>query len=99
MEAAHVRRHLQELRQRAAFLGALRPENQRYRLWLGDVVELVNAVWGLQSPQMAQIRQALQSGTVDRSRPASGTGTDRYLERLRRIDAILAACERELEGA
>src|SRR5579875_1229434 len=56
LEPAHLRRHLIELRDRVRFLRALEPDAPAYRLWLGDVIQLVNEQYGLNSPQMQQLR-------------------------------------------
>ena len=94
MDTRHLRHHLQDLAGRQRFLRALKPGSDRYKLWLGDVVELVNNAYGPDSPQMAELR-ALLTG---RPRlPAEATDAERerdYLERLDAIAALLARFER-----
>ncbi len=89
MDARHLRSHLADLRDRIAFLRALQPDNPSYRLWLGDVIELVNVQWGLQSRQMLQLRAAIGRGG---RHPEGETPDDRvraYLLRLEDLDAVL----------
>jgi hypothetical protein len=81
---------VRELRERVAFLRPLRPGNASYKLWLGDIVELVSTVWGGDSPQMARITDVLRP---DSAAPASGSEERRYLERLSRLETVLAGFE------
>jgi hypothetical protein len=89
MDAAHLRHHLRELRDRERFLRTLRPDSERYKLWLGDIVEFVNVAYGADSPQMAELRAAL----VGQARPAPDAPREQrerlYHERLDRIAAVL----------
>jgi hypothetical protein len=89
MDSRHLRSHLADLRERIAFLRALQPDNPSYRLWLGDVIELVNVQWGLQSRQMLQLRAAIGRGG---RQPDAETPDERvraYLSRLEDMDAVL----------
>jgi len=89
IDAQHLRRHLEDLRERIAFLRPLQPDNPSYKLWLGDVIELVNVQWGLQSRQMLQLRGALGRGgrLPDAETPQEATRA--YLDRLDDLDAVL----------
>jgi hypothetical protein len=82
--------HLYELRARVAFLRAMRPENQSYQLWIGDVAEFANTVWGAGTSQLEQLAAAIRQQT------AGGDAARHYLERLSRVDAVLADYERQL---
>lgn len=86
----HLHRRLRELRQRADFLRSLRPGNQSYKLWLGDLVELVTVVWGVASPQMEQIRAEL------RRAPSSGSEAGFYVQRLERLDLVIEGYMRDM---
>jgi hypothetical protein len=89
MDPSHLRQHIDELRGRLPFLRALRPDSDRYKLWLGDVVELVNVAYGLDSPQMARLRATLREHA---RLPPDATEADRgrlYLDRLDALTALL----------
>ena len=89
VDPSHLRHHIVELRDRLPFLRALQPDSDRYKLWLGDVVELVNVAYGPDSAQMARLRAVLR----DRARlPTDATEADRgrlYLDRLDAVAALL----------
>jgi hypothetical protein len=88
LEPAHLRRHLLELRDRVRFLRALEPDAPAYRLWLGDVIQLVNEQYGLNSPQMQQLRAAIARG----GRQPADTPEERqalYLQRLNDLELLL----------
>jgi len=94
MDGQHLRRHVQDLRERINFLRPLQPDNSSYKLWLGDVIELVNVQWGLPSRQMLQLRAAIGRGG---RQPDAETPEDRvcaYLTRLDDIDAVLESFQR-----
>ena len=97
MDPDHLRRHLEALRARVAFLRPLRPENPSYKLWLGDIIELVTTVWGVSSPQMAPIVALLQPAAVSAIAACAGGAEHSYRARLDGLDAILAGYEREIE--
>ncbi|MGI8549696.1 MAG: hypothetical protein ACR2PL_02700 [Dehalococcoidia bacterium] len=97
MEAQHLRSHLYQLRQRVAFLRSLRPDSPSYHLWLGDVVELVNTVWGSGSPQMQQITAALTQRDSGPILNGGFTGERAYVRRVDSLDAVLAGYERDLD--
>jgi len=89
MDPRHLRSHIEDLRGRIAFLRALQPDNPSYRLWLGDVIELVNVQWGLQSRQMLQLRAAIGRGG---RHPEGATPEERaqaYRQRLDDVDIVL----------
>src|SRR5687768_16529130 len=90
MDPSHLRHHIQELRGRHAFLRALRPESDRYKLWLGDVVELVNVAYGPDSSHMARLRAVLRDHA---RRPAGATEAERERRYLDRLDALMALLE------
>jgi hypothetical protein len=75
------------MRARINYLRALKPDNPSYKLWLGDVVELANVQWGVQSAQMQQLREAIGSGR--RTPDGEDDATRRYLERLDTLAAVL----------
>jgi hypothetical protein len=92
----HALQHLHELQERVAFLRALRPESPTYKLWIGDIAEFANTVWGMGSVQSLRLAAALK-------RPAVGPSTEdaatrNYLERLEQINAVLAEYQQELNG-
>lgn len=98
MDASHARRHLADLQQRIVFLRSLTPDSPSYKLWLGDVVELINAVWGPQSTQMAGMAQALRPqspATSGRSVPEASELA--YVRRLNALDALLSAYGSDLD--
>jgi hypothetical protein len=91
MDAAHLRHHLQDLANRRFFLRTLKPDTDRYKLWLGDLVEFVNVAYGPDSEEMASLRATLTG------RPrlaADATETERVHDYLERIDALAALLER-----
>lgn len=94
MDPQHLRQHLQDLRDRIGFLRPLLPDNPSYKLWLGDVIEVVNVQWGLQSRQMLQLRAAIGRGG---RQPAAESPDERgraYLSRLDDLDAVLESFQR-----
>ncbi|HEY8490563.1 MAG TPA: hypothetical protein VIO14_06185 [Dehalococcoidia bacterium] len=94
----HQQHHLRELRGRLAWVRGLVPESPRYRLWLGDLIEFVHAVYGQASPQMAALTDALQTfrAPADAAEPVRRQA---YLERLDAIERLLARWEAEAAGA
>lgn len=96
MDATHLRGHLADLRGRIPFLRTLRPDSDRYKLWLGDLIEFVNVAYGPDSAALAEARTVLlQAGRL----PADAPDTAReqhYLARLAALDAFLAAREGEV---
>ena len=88
----HAIEHVRGLRGRVAFLRPLRPNNPNYLLWIGDIAELANTVWGTGAPEPLWLAEALRGGAERQA-----TDEERYLARLQAIDAVLAAYERELE--
>ena len=96
MDARHLRHHLDDLRSRQRFLRTLRPDSDRYKLWLGDLVELVNVAYGPESPQMAELRAVL---TRHPRLSAEATEEERervYLARLDDLAALLTSFERDI---
>jgi hypothetical protein len=88
----HALQHVRELRNQLAFLRALRPNNPSYLLWIGDIAELANTVWGSGAPQPLRLAEALRGSAVEES----VTPEEQYLARLQAIDAVLAHYEEEL---
>jgi hypothetical protein len=88
----HALQHLYELRARVTFLRAMRPDSQSYKLWIGDIAEFANTVWGTGAAQLQQLASAL------RQRPDEDDAGEvaRYLRRLNRVDAVLADFERQI---
>lgn len=86
MDSSHLRHHLTELRDRQVFLRTLRPDSDRYKLWLGDIVELVNVAYGPESPQMARLRAVLR----DHAPRPTGDDAERERRYRDRLDALAA---------
>jgi hypothetical protein len=96
MDRGHALQHVRDLRARVRVLRPMRPESPAYKLWLGDVVELANAVWGVGAPEVERIAAAL------RSKPPAEVLADpgrAYLRRLDLLDSVLAEYERVLGGS
>ena len=94
MDARHLHQHLKDLSGRQHFLRTLRPDSDRYKLWLGDVVELINVAYGVDSVEMAELRAALTGGSRP---PAEAADAERERVYLARLDALAALLGR-LEG-
>lgn len=96
MDAAHARKHVDELHATLTWLRTLTPDNPRYKLWLGDLVEFTRAVFGLESAEMARVRAVL----IEAPRPAQGSDeterTRAYLAVLDRFADVLTALGRAL---
>jgi hypothetical protein len=96
MTTPHLRHRLHELRNTLRWLRTLSPDGQRYKLWLGDLVEWVHDAFGPGSPQMARVRGVL----TDRPRPPRDADeTARrldYLDRLSAFARLLDELGREL---
>jgi hypothetical protein len=90
----HLRDHLADLRGRIAFLRPLQPDNPSYKLWLGDVVEVVNLQWGVDSVQMARLRAAIGRGGRHPDAESDDERTAQYLARLSDLEAVLESFER-----
>jgi hypothetical protein len=98
MDATHLRRHLQDLSGRRYFLRTLQPDTDRYKLWLGDLVEFVNVAYGPGSPELTDLRDLL---TRYRRAAADSSSADRsqeYLERLEALGAFLDRLDNEAGG-
>jgi hypothetical protein len=72
----------------------MRPGNGTYLMWMGDVVELANTIWGTGSEQTSRLAVAL--------RDAAAAGDDEatvqaYISRLRHLDQILLEFEQDLD--
>lgn len=89
MDPAHARMHLDELRGRAVWLRALTPESPRYKLWLGDLVEFTRAVFGLDSPEMAAVREVLAARP-----PSDADEATRVRDYVQRLDRLIALIDR-----
>lgn len=89
MDPAHARLHLEELRGRAVWLRALTPDTPRYKLWLGDLVEFTRVVFGLDSPEMAAVREVLAARL-----PPDADETARVRDYVRRLDRLIALIDR-----
>jgi hypothetical protein len=96
MDPGHRRHHLHDLRGRQHFLRTLTPDSDRYKLWLGDLVEFVNVAYGPDSAEMARLRDIL----VSRARLSpEATDADReraYVERLVELSALLEDLDRAI---
>jgi len=94
MDAGHLRQHLRELIERGPFVRSLRPDTERYKLWLGDIVELVNVVYGVDSAEMGELRAAI-GGRARLSAEATEAERQRdYVERVDALAAVLRGYER-----
>jgi hypothetical protein len=89
MDPKHLRGHLDDLKGRIAFLRGLQPDSPSYRMWLGDVIELVNVQWGLQSREMLQLRGAIGRGGRQPEGTTPEERTRAYLARLDDLEAVL----------
>jgi hypothetical protein len=85
MDAAHLRHHLQDLAGRRYFLRSLKPDGERYKLWLGDLVEFVNVAYGPDSRQMSGLRGVL---TTHPRLPADAVEVERVRDYLDRLEAL-----------
>jgi hypothetical protein len=94
MDAAHARKHLDELGATLTWLRTLTPDNPRYKLWLGDLVEFTRVVFGLDSAEMAGVRAVL----TEAPRPVPGSDeserTRAYLALLDRFAGVLTSLGR-----
>lgn len=98
MDSQHLLQHLHDLAERQRFLRTLRPDSDRYKLWLGDVVEFLNVAYGADSPELASLRTVL---TGARRLPAEATEAERqrdYLRRLEALGGVIEDCERAAGG-
>ena len=94
MDSNHLRGHINDLRGRLRFLTTLTPDSDRYKLWLGDLVEFVNVAYGPASAEMAALRAAL-AGRVRPSPEATDAERVRlYLDRVDALAAVLDGYER-----
>lgn len=91
MDRAHALLHLRELRSRVALLRPMRADGPSYKLWLGDVVEFANTVWGAGSDEVSRIAAVLREELAG----AGEMSERRYLRRLERLDGVLAEIEGE----
>jgi len=91
MDTTHLRHHLRDLAGRRSFLRTLKPDTDRYKLWLGDVAEFVNVAYGPDSEEMVSLRATLTA----RSRlPANAAEDERVRDYLERLDALGALLDR-----
>jgi hypothetical protein len=84
---------IRALKEQAALLRPMQVDNPTYKLWLGDIVELVQAVWGSDAPQLEEIVAALREHPT---LPKEEGATLRYIARLDRLHRVLMECERDL---
>lgn len=99
MDIDHIRHHLQDLGGRRYFLRTLKPDTDRYKLWLGDLVEFVNVAYGADSGEMAELRAVL---TNRPKLPADAAEDERvrdYVERLEALGTLLERFEGKADGA
>lgn len=87
MDPHHARKHLDDLHGTLMWLRTLTPDNPRYKVWLGDLVEFTRLVFGLESPEMARIRATLTEPPLSGDSDADPAHT--YLARLDRFAAVL----------
>jgi hypothetical protein len=85
MDSRHLRHLLQDLIDRRHFVRTLRPDSDRYKLWLGDLVEVVNDAYGPDSAELRELRGLL----AGRPRPDRGAAeAARERDYLARVDAL-----------
>ena len=96
MDYRQARAQLSEFRTSLNWMRTLTPDGPRYRLWLGDFVEFTRETFGLDSEQMARVRDILTA--EPRAEPATDetTRVRRYLARLDRFEAVVNGFERAL---
>jgi len=99
MEVDHARQHLNELSGTLRWLRTLTPGNPRYKVWLGDFVEFTRVVFGLDSPEMAEIRAALAAPATPPGAVNTVDAGRLYLERLDRFTKLMRAMDAALVGA
>ena len=99
MDNAHLRHHLKDLSGRRFFLRTLKPDTDRYKLWLGDLVEFVNAAYGVDSAEMAELRGLLAGRPRVRADAAEEVRVRDYVERLEALGALLERFEVRADGA
>ena len=90
MEKRHALAHIDELHRTLAWLRSLTPDGQRYKVWLGDLIEFTRAAFGLDSPQMGAIRAAIAGENPLRSEADEETRRLEYLARLDGLGALLS---------
>ncbi len=85
MDSRHLRHLLQDLIDRRHFLRTLRPDTDRYKLWLGDLVEVVNDAYGPDSAELRELRGLL----AGRPRPGrDAADEERERDYVARLDAL-----------
>jgi len=96
MNARQLKSQVEEMRDRVAFLRSLLPDNPSYKLWLGDVVELVNLQWGLQSREMKLLRSAVARGGRQPMAESPEEQRSAYIGRLDDLEAVLESYLRNI---
>jgi hypothetical protein len=81
------------LKEQIALLRPMQVDSPTYKLWLGDLVEVVQAVWGSGSAEMAGIVAALREYPT---LPDLVGAELRYIARLNRLHEVLSGYERGL---
>jgi hypothetical protein len=99
MDIDHIRHHLQDLGGRRLFLRTLKPDTDRYKLWLGDLVEFVNVAYGADSGEMVELRAVLTSRPRLPLDAAEEERVRDYVERLEALGALLERFEMRMDGA
>jgi hypothetical protein len=99
MDAAHLRHHLQDLAGRRYFLRTLKPDGERYKLWLGDLVEFVNVAYGSDSSQMSDLRGVLTARPRLSPDATDDERVREYLDRLEALGDLLDRFERDAIAA
>lgn len=89
MEPAHRLHHLRDLTDRQRFVRTLTPDSDRYKLWLGDVVEFLNVGYGADSAEMVRLREALVSRPRVAPDAPHGERERAYLDQVDAITALL----------
>ena len=68
VDPLHARQHIAELRQTLDWLRPLPPAGPRYKVWLGDLIEVARAVFGPESVELPEPRAVLaRHGRLDPS--------------------------------
>ena len=94
MDASHQLQHLRDLQGRLPFLRTLRPDTDRYKLWLGDLVEFVHVAYNPESAEMTRLRELLVAHGQHAAALPEAERARAYVERLVDLTAYLEYLER-----
>lgn len=89
MDPSHRLHHLRDLTDRQRFVRTLTPDSDRFKLWLGDVVEFLNVGYGPDSTELARLRETLISRPQVAPDASHGERERAYLDRVDAITTLL----------